>query len=224
MNIEILGILRYQESWDIRILIVISLCHSFFVSFFPILRMTIPSIYTLYMNEWKYEWKNYHLSIWTDFSPKISYGEEEDSCSRSSYGEDDEKVSSKEKLKEFISTLPREKCWITEHLYHYQGFWYWDERLSEVILAHQRCFKVRPTNILLSTSPKSGTTWLKALVFAILNRARYNYDSHLLLSTSPHDCIPSWRPMLVRTIKVSTKTFLRSVTPIFLLLHYQASY
>ena len=68
MNIEILGILRYYESWDIRILIVISLCHSFLVSFFPILRMTIPSIYTLYMNEWKYEWKNYHLSISTSWS------------------------------------------------------------------------------------------------------------------------------------------------------------
>ena len=65
----------------------------------------------------------------------MSYGEEEDSCSRGSYGEDDEKVSSKEKLKEFISTLPRGKCWITKHLYYYQGFWYWDERLSEVISA-----------------------------------------------------------------------------------------
>ena len=31
--------------------------------------MTIPSIYTLYINEWKYEWKNYHLSIWTYSSP-----------------------------------------------------------------------------------------------------------------------------------------------------------
>ncbi|CBI17775.3 unnamed protein product, partial [Vitis vinifera] len=62
----------------------------------------------------------------------MSYGEEEDSCSRGSYGEDDEK----------------------------------------------------------STSPKFGTTWLKALVFAILNRVRYNYDSHPLLSTNPHDYIP----------------------------------
>ena len=64
-SVEILGMFRYYESWDIRILIVISLCHSFLVSFFPILRMTIPSIYILYMNEWKDEWKNYHLSIWT---------------------------------------------------------------------------------------------------------------------------------------------------------------
>ena len=32
--------------------------------------MAIPSIYTLYMNEWKYEWKNYHLSIWTIYAWK----------------------------------------------------------------------------------------------------------------------------------------------------------
>ena len=37
--------LRYYESWDIRILVVISLYHYFLVSFFPILRMVI----TLYI-------------------------------------------------------------------------------------------------------------------------------------------------------------------------------
>ncbi|RVW79684.1 Flavonol 4'-sulfotransferase [Vitis vinifera] len=31
----------------------------------------------------------------------------------------------------------------------------------------------------------------------MMRRARYNYDSHTLALTSPHDCIPSWRPMLV---------------------------
>ncbi|KAL6312219.1 hypothetical protein AAG906_020294 [Vitis piasezkii] len=37
----------------------------------------------------------------------------------------------------------------------------------------------------------------EAAMEKMMRRARYNYDSHPLLSTSPHDCIPSWRPMLV---------------------------
>ena len=41
--------------------IILSLYHSF-----PFL------VYTLYMNEWKNEWKNYHLSIWRLVSEKLS--------------------------------------------------------------------------------------------------------------------------------------------------------
>ena len=49
------------------ILVVISLYHSF-----PFLEWWLPSIYTLYMNEWNNEWKNYHLSIWrVDINNKI---------------------------------------------------------------------------------------------------------------------------------------------------------
>ena len=76
MNIEILEILRYQESWDIRnieilgiwdirILIVISLYYYFLVSFFLILRMMITLyIYSVHerMKEWKNEWKNERMN------------------------------------------------------------------------------------------------------------------------------------------------------------------
>ena len=46
-KVEILGMLRYLKSWDIRIVVVRSLYHSF-----PFLEWWLPSIYTLYMNEW----------------------------------------------------------------------------------------------------------------------------------------------------------------------------
>ncbi|KAF7124738.1 hypothetical protein RHSIM_Rhsim12G0150500 [Rhododendron simsii] len=37
---------------------------------------------------------------------------------------------------------------------------------------------------------KSGTTWLRSLLFATFNRSRYNFSSHPLLTTGPHGVFP----------------------------------
>ncbi|RXH96057.1 hypothetical protein DVH24_008557 [Malus domestica] len=44
----------------------------------------------------------------------------------------------------------------------------------------------------LATFSKSGTTWLRALMFAVLNKSLYDVASphHPLLTTGPHDCFP----------------------------------
>lgn len=38
--------------------------------------------------------------------------------------------------------------------------------------------RARPTDVYLTSKPKSGTTWLKALVFSIMNRSRYSFSAH----------------------------------------------
>ncbi|KAK3001407.1 hypothetical protein RJ639_022093 [Escallonia herrerae] len=58
------------------------------------------------------------------------------------------------------------------------------------VLLLQNHFKPRPSDIFLATFPKCGTTWLKALVFATMNRFSYDFSNHPLLTTSPHGCIP----------------------------------
>ncbi|KVH87391.1 Sulfotransferase domain-containing protein [Cynara cardunculus var. scolymus] len=94
-----------------------------------------------------------------------------------------------------LATLPKERGWITENLYMYQGFWHQSKRRMsfETVMALQDTFNACPTDIYLATLPKSGTTWLKAIVFAIVNRNRYKNDSfptHPLLISNPHNCLP----------------------------------
>ncbi|KAK6921179.1 Sulfotransferase domain [Dillenia turbinata] len=95
-------------------------------------------------------------------------------------------------FEEFLSTLPRQCGWTPlVDCYLYQGCWHHPFFLRGVIAAQQH-FEAQPTDIFLCSAPKSGTTWLKALAFAIVTRKKYSdLSSHPLLSTMPHQCIPS---------------------------------
>ncbi|CAN6233929.1 unnamed protein product [Urochloa humidicola] len=53
----------------------------------------------------------------------------------------------------------------------YNGFWY-PEHLMVPSLAMRDTFAARPTDVILATMPKSGTAWLKALVYVVVHRAR----------------------------------------------------
>ncbi|KAK3039821.1 hypothetical protein RJ639_027134, partial [Escallonia herrerae] len=81
-----------------------------------------------------------------------------------------------------LSTLPKEKTrLITLHKYQVRG-----------VLACQQHFQAQDTDILLATTPKSGTTWLKALMFTLFNRmhCRPITNDHPLVTTNPHDLVP----------------------------------
>ncbi|KAK6921193.1 Sulfotransferase domain [Dillenia turbinata] len=117
-----------------------------------------------------------------------------DSISKSLEQDEDEEQSFQktyQSFEEFLSRLPRQCCWIPRFdLYLYQGCWYRLFFLQGVIAAQQH-FEAQLTDIFLCSAPKSGTTWLKALAFAMVTRKKYSdLSSHPLLSTMPHECIP----------------------------------
>ncbi|KAI4332938.1 hypothetical protein L6164_017805 [Bauhinia variegata] len=64
----------------------------------------------------------------------------------------------------------------------------------QAISAFQKHFQAKDSDIVVASIPKSGTTWLKALTFAIVNRHRFNISSknynNPLLTSNPHDLVP----------------------------------
>uniref|UniRef100_A0A7N0VN76 Sulfotransferase n=1 Tax=Kalanchoe fedtschenkoi TaxID=63787 RepID=A0A7N0VN76_KALFE len=89
---------------------------------------------------------------------------------------------------------------LTASMKQYQGYWF-DEFVVPGILSVQEKFRGRSDQIVITSFPKSGTTWLKALLFCITNRSSYDFttsrrvnnvmdDNNPLLSCNPHVCVP----------------------------------
>lgn len=105
-----------------------------------------------------------------------------------------EEESLSPECRDLILTLPKEKGWVVSHLYQYQGFWYTARHLQGTISC-QKHMVVQRSDIFLVTTPKSGTTWLKSIVFTLLNRKRYDpvhavSSNHPLLTHNPHHLVP----------------------------------
>lgn len=71
----------------------------------------------------------------------------------------------------------------------YQGFWC-PYVCFHGIITSQKHFEAKHIDIMLTSFPISGTTWLKAITFSIVNRSRYGLQNSPLLTTNPHQLVP----------------------------------
>ena len=95
-----------------------------------------------------------------------------------------------EEFQKFLSTLPKERKLDETDLCFYQDCWL-PKYFIKPITSFQTHFQARDGDIILATMPKAGTTWLKAVIHLIANRAKYSTlcDSPLFTS-NPHEIVP----------------------------------
>ncbi|XP_054782712.1 cytosolic sulfotransferase 12-like [Prosopis cineraria] len=89
--------------------------------------------------------------------------------------DDDESLS--QECRDLIATLPSEPNRLMTRLYQFKGFWV-SKKLMQAVLNCQNHFQAHDSDVLLVTLPKSGTTLLKALAFAIINRKAHSQQHH----------------------------------------------
>ncbi|KAK6229292.1 hypothetical protein SCA6_018243 [Theobroma cacao] len=90
-----------------------------------------------------------------------------------------------------LGELPKETWWGFD-LYNWEGFWFGSSILSPVMAARSN-FQASDDDVFLTSSMKTGTQWLKAIIPTIMNpKGRTNDDiDDPLLKHHPNDLMPS---------------------------------
>ncbi|MQM01637.1 hypothetical protein Taro_034384 [Colocasia esculenta] len=102
--------------------------------------------------------------------------------------EDAEDERSYQVHSDLVSTLPEDSRWAPVRKFH--GFWFRDGWLPS-ILATREHFLARPGDVFIAAVPKSGTTWLKSIVFSVVHRGRHppHHEDHPVRHANPHDLV-----------------------------------
>ncbi|PIN06365.1 Sulfotransferase [Handroanthus impetiginosus] len=98
------------------------------------------------------------------------------------------------------SSFQTEKWCGHEFLYKFHNFWFTQTYLNTTQIVLQN-FKPLPTDIILASFPKTGTTWLKALLHSIIHRSPKAENP--LIYNHPQELIPSLETNLYLQERIS---------------------
>ncbi|CAJ1936140.1 unnamed protein product [Sphenostylis stenocarpa] len=95
-----------------------------------------------------------------------------------------------EKHHELVLSLPKESgLGAVPYLHLFQGFWC-PSHCIQGVENFQKHFHAKDNDVFVASFPKSGTTWLKALTFAIVNLPSFSsFEHHPLLTSNPHELV-----------------------------------
>jgi len=92
-----------------------------------------------------------------------------------------------------LSSLPIERGFESPNIYIYiylfQEF-HCPSTLIKNVKKFQKQFQVKDNHIFVASFPKSGTTWLKAITFIVVNRQCFSIHNHPLLTSNSHQLVP----------------------------------
>ncbi|GER49921.1 flavonol 4'-sulfotransferase [Striga asiatica] len=94
-----------------------------------------------------------------------------------------------------LHDLPKARFWDAVDLSQWEGYWFRLSLMKPAIFFRSN-FQARDDDILLASTMKTGTTWLKALSLCILHK---NTHDHLLSLENPHFHVPTIEAMTYAT-------------------------
>ncbi|KAL2321487.1 hypothetical protein Fmac_025866 [Flemingia macrophylla] len=103
-------------------------------------------------------------------------------------------MSAQQELQEenLVLSLRKESAWASPYsLYQFQNFLCPAIHIQAVNNC-QKYFEAKDNDVIVASFPKSGTIWMKALAFAIVNHQRLSTaeKTHPLLTSNPHELVP----------------------------------
>ncbi|KNA11073.1 hypothetical protein SOVF_138430 [Spinacia oleracea] len=98
-----------------------------------------------------------------------------------------------EEVEKLVKCLPK----VTQRgssfeMIKYQDSWYFiTGNLFRNVVTFQKHFVAKHTDIIITSLPKTGSTWLKSLLFAVVNRANHPINQSPLLTCHPQELVYS---------------------------------
>nr|CAB3485189.1 unnamed protein product [Digitaria exilis] len=103
-----------------------------------------------------------------------------------------------------VSSSPTSQGLSNNQLHRHDQGWYSSQVPLVGAMVADACFAARPSDIIVATLPKSGTTWIKSLLYATVHRREHPVDAidHPLTSFGPHSCIKFFEYQLYTRNKI----------------------
>ncbi|GFP86638.1 cytosolic sulfotransferase 5 [Phtheirospermum japonicum] len=102
-------------------------------------------------------------------------------------------------VEKLLKELPKACFWETRDLSQYDGFWF-PSPFMKPIITFRSTFHARDDDVILASTMKTGTTWLKALSLCIMQKTHPTDDSHehddILTLGNPHFHVPTIEAMV----------------------------
>ncbi|KAL3650391.1 hypothetical protein CASFOL_006794 [Castilleja foliolosa] len=99
-----------------------------------------------------------------------------------------------------LNELPKARFWEAMDIFQWEGYWF-EPNLIKPAIAFRSTFQARDDDILLASTMKTGTTWLKALSLCIMQNKSSPHQNHenpnklhdhdFLTTENPHFHVPT---------------------------------
>ncbi|KAI3471016.1 hypothetical protein Pfo_027679 [Paulownia fortunei] len=93
-----------------------------------------------------------------------------------------------------LNELPKARFWEAMDISQWEGFWF-EPGLVKPAIIFRSNFQAREDDVLLASTMKTGTTWLKSLSLCIMQKDNQTPDSHkhndILTTENPHFHVPT---------------------------------